>query len=367
MKTKIEDDYTAQELVSSIIETPQAKRVKMNLKQIFDPAENKPVAFIIKGSPDPDAIASSLALLTFYRSIGGDGTIYHSDAISHPANKAMINILDIQMAESSIASIAEEYYVICDHADPAVGDLKCLLHVDHHKIEATEEELSIPQIIEYDAGSCSSIITRLLHEEDFLSSCANAAQIATALAYGIKTDTDNLDMAREKDWDAMKVLSQYINKDDLKKIANQKISPQAAEVLKKAWACEEAAQNWLYAGVGFLQETYRDSIAQVADEMMRRQGYDCVLVYGIIEKSSGTVVEGSIRSTDAGFDTDAFVKQFSKSAGGRKYKGGFQIALDFWSDCEDRELLETFVNTTIKGKLQSILGTSKKKKKLEEK
>lgn len=341
-----------------------------SLKEIFEVCDNKPIAFIIKGSPDPDAIASSLALLAYYRSIGGEGKIYHEDYVSHSSNKAMINILDIQLvSREKDTAIEEEYYVVCDHCDPylpGINHSKCLLHIDHHKTDEKAEN-GHTSIIEYDAGSCSTIITRLLNDMDFFSLSANVSTVATALVYGIKTDTDNLDGAREKDWEAMKVLSQYKNKDELRKISNQKISVQAAEILKTAMANEKKEQGWLYSGVGFLQETYRDAIAQVADEFNRRQGADYILVYGIIEKAEGSVVEGSIRSTDAGFDVDSFARQFSSNAGGRKYKGGFQIPLDFWATCERRELLEELVKTCIEGKIVQILGTSttttKKKKK----
>jgi nanoRNase/pAp phosphatase (c-di-AMP/oligoRNAs hydrolase) len=332
-----------------------------NLKQIFELCELKPVAFCIKGSPDPDSIASSFALLSYYRSLGGDGKIYHEDYVSHSANKAMVNILDIQLTEKA-QPIQEEYYVVCDHADPVVEancKAKCLLHIDHHKSDSVAADPPIAQFVEYDAGACSSIITRLLQEVNFFASGdGNLSPIATALCYGIKTDTDNFDGAREKDWEAMSVLSQFKNKDSLQKMTKSRISAQTSDVLKTALSHEKTEQNWLYAGVGFLQETYRDSIALVADEMLRRQGIDNVLVYGIIERESGSTVEGSVRSIDAGFEIDGFVRQFSDNAGGRKYKGGFQIPLGFWASCKNRDLLEDMVATCIEDKLKLILGTA---------
>jgi nanoRNase/pAp phosphatase (c-di-AMP/oligoRNAs hydrolase) len=339
-----------------------------NLKTIFDSLNQRPIAFLIKGSPDPDAIASSLALLSYYQSIGGDGQLYHEDYVSHSANKTMLNVLDIKLQETEFKKLNTDHYAIIDHCNPHIEGLdvsKCILHIDHHKeIHESGEAKVVNQVVEYDSGACSSIVTRLLGEVDYFSSGAdNIAQIATALAYGIKTDTDNLDSARPKDYEAMKILAQYLNKDHLQKITRSRIPTQTADVLKKALVTEKSDQGWLYAGVGFLQETYRDSIASVADEMMRRAGTDSVLVYAIIEKSGELVVEGSVRSIDAGFDIDNFVKNFSDNAGGRKYKGGFQIPLGFWSTCPNQEMIEELVRTTIESKLKSILGTNTKKTK----
>ena len=336
-----------------------------SLKEIFESSNQKPIAFIIKGSPDPDSIASSMALLSYYQLIGGEGKIYYKDYISHSANKAMVNILDVQMTDYINKTPTENYYVVCDHSDPYVEEydkVECLLYVDHHKHDTECKKVCLSQIVETDAGACSSIITKLLADTDFFTNSPISSRVATALAYGIKADTDNLDSAREKDWNAMKILSQYCNKELLQKITRSRISTQTVSVLKAALTNEKTEQNWLYAGVGFLQETYRDSIALVADEMIRRQGIDNVLVYAIIEKSEGPVIQGSIRSIDTGFDIDSFVKSFSITGGGRKHKGGFEISLGFWGNCENREMLEEFTRTTIEGKLKSILGTAKKKK-----
>ena len=217
------------------------------------------------------------------------------------------------------------------------------------------------QIIESDAGSCCSIVARLIENTGLLDG-PNGAQIATALAYGIKTDTDNLESARSKDWDAMKHLSRFYKKDDLRQISTDKMTTQTAAILKKALAAEQQEQSWLYSGVGFIQETYRDSIASVADVLMKRQAIDCVLVYAIIEREDGLVVEGSIRSTDASFDIETFVKNFSQDSGGRKYKGGFCIPLGFWGTCPDRKMIEEYVSKTIIAKINEILGTTKTSK-----
>lgn len=342
-----------------------------SLKEILEPLNKAPIAFLVKGSPDPDSIACSLALLQYYQSIGGEGTIYHEDYVSHSSNKTMINILDIKLHEKKLADIEEAYYVVCDHASSVIEKIKskCVLHIDHHKEPHKDQENGSSliddcvHIVEYDAGACSSIVTRLLDEIDFFESGANnISQIATALMYGIKTDTDNLDCARAKDFESMKTLSVYYNQDNLKKITRSRISTQTADVLKKALQSERSEQNWLYAGVGFLQETYRDSIASAADEMIRRTGVDHVLVYAIIEKAGEAIVEGSVRSVDPGFDLDGFVKHFSSNSGARKYKGGFQIPLGFWSSCPNQEVLEEFVRNTIESKLKTILGTNTKTK-----
>lgn len=343
------------------------------LKEIFDFCNKKPVAFLIKGSPDPDAIACSVALLNLYQSTGGEGSIYHEDYISHSANKAMINILDIKLSETKFSEISEPYYVVVDHCTPFIDKIdpsRCILHIDHHKdssenfIEDKIKYSLMTQIIEHDVGACSSIVTRLLEEVSYFSTpTTNLNQVATALVYGIRTDTDNLDIARSKDFEAMRLLSQFCDKDSLKKITRTRLSTQTAEILKRALQHEKTEQSWLYAGVGFLQETYRDSIAAVADEMMRRAGFDHVLVYAIIEKEGSVVVEGSVRSIDPGFDIESFVKNFSNNAGGRKYKGGFQIPVGFWSSCPNQEMLEEVVTSTIESRLKSILGTNKKQPK----
>lgn len=339
------------------------------LQKVFEPIVDDPVAFIIKGSPDPDAIAGSLALLSYYESLGGSGKIYYNSYISHSNNKAMVNVLGLSMEKvEDFSSLNDKYkhYVIVDHSNPSVEGIseeKCLLHVDHHKEDERKKkkQVEFTQIIELDAGSCSSIIVHLLNEEGYFSKAnSDLEKVTTALAYGVRTDTDNLDSASAKDYKALEVIAKYYNKPDLKKISKARITSQTTHVLRKAYEVMKDESNWCYAGVGFLQETYRDSIATVADELMRHIGIDHVLVYAIIEREDGPpVVEGSVRSEDAGMDLDAFVKSFSDNAGGRKHKAGFRIPLGFWGTCTDKELLSRFVTESVEGKFKSILSTEK--------
>jgi len=354
----------------------------MILQEVFEPIIDDPVAFIIKGSPDPDAIASSLALLAYYESLGGSGKILYNAYVSHSNNKAMINVLGIQMEKITPDSFADlknkyKHYVVVDHSSFSVEGFDpsaCLLHIDHHK-EALEEKKkkktsstedaeveNYPhQIIELDAGACSSIVTRLLKEEGFFEkNSRDLERVATSLVYGVRSDTDNLDNAGPKDYEAMQILSKHCSRADVKKITQTRITSQTAHVLKKAYEVMKEESSWLYAGVGFLQENYRDSIATVADEMMRHAGIEHTLIYAIIEREDGSsVVEGSVRSIDTGMDLDGFARAFSDNAGGRKHKAGFQIPLSFWGTCSNRELLSSFVTETVEEKFRSILSAEK--------
>ena len=122
------------------------------LQEIFEPLNKEPVAFIIKGSPDPDAIGSALALKEYYESIVGEGEIYHDIPLSHSQNKAMVNILDITLHEVSTKEIDEPHYVIVDHCDPIVSGIdpaKCILHIDHHKETSEKESTKFPSNTDY--------------------------------------------------------------------------------------------------------------------------------------------------------------------------------------------------------------------------
>lgn len=338
----------------------------MNLEEKFKIANLEPIAFVIKGSPDPDAIASSLALLSYYEELGGTGEIICDQPISHPNNKMMINILGLQIQKVDLSEELEKYkyYVICDHCSHKIDKIsskKCLLHIDHHKEAVNNKEEGITQIFELDAGSCSTIIVGLLEKNQFFQGASgNIERIATALSYGIRTDTDNLENAGCKDWEAMKILSIHVSRDDLKKISASRLSTQSTQLLKKAFEEETLIQNWLFTTVGFLQESYRDSIAIVADELIRRSGIDHVFVWAIVEHESyPPTVEGSIRSADSGMDLNAFVKAFSENAGGRKNKAGFQIPLGFWGTCPEKEVLAGFIKKTIESKFKSTVSTEK--------
>jgi len=233
--------------------------------------------------------------------------------------------------------------------------------VDHHKKTGKVKARFVD--IRENAGATSSIYAEYLQygKHSLSNTSATDTELATALHHGIRSDTDNFFLAREIDWHAAAYLSKFADRDLLKQIASSSITANTMDILQQALASKEIKDNYLLAGVFYVREADRDGIAQAADYLVRREGIDTAIVFGIIEDR---YIHGSLRTRSSTVDPDIFLKEVFGTdketgkpyGGGRFDKGGFQIPLNIFADCGDKQLLWELVNRTIKAKILKRLG-----------
>jgi nanoRNase/pAp phosphatase (c-di-AMP/oligoRNAs hydrolase) len=123
------------------------------------------------------------------------------------------------------------------------------------------------------------------------------------------------------------------------------------EVMQRGLNDKVIKGTFLLAGVGFVREEDRDGIAQTADFLLRHEGVETAVVFGIV---NGDAIDGSLRTNSATIDPDGFLKTLFGAdpsgrhyGGGRRNKGGFRIPLGLFNRCRDREALWGIVKKTI--------------------
>jgi nanoRNase/pAp phosphatase (c-di-AMP/oligoRNAs hydrolase) len=153
-------------------------------------ARGFPFLVIIWGNPDPDAIASSYALLEIIKDFTPDATIAYMGEFTRPENAAMVNILKIPMRKFTWDLLKPQTVVATVDAQPSFfkGDdrLKFDVIVDHHPLS----DLGEPKFADVRPtyGSTATIFTEYFQAAGIRMS----KKIATALFYGLKVDTGNL-------------------------------------------------------------------------------------------------------------------------------------------------------------------------------
>jgi nanoRNase/pAp phosphatase (c-di-AMP/oligoRNAs hydrolase) len=320
----------------------------------------------IRGYPDPDSIGSAMAHRLISMSWDIDCTILYFDDISHHENRALVKKLAIEMVRYTdgldlsgydrIAIVDSQVFDV----PQSIRRLPIVSIVDHHKLQGDLEAEFID--IREESGSTCAIyaeyfadgIVPLEHDSEDLS------RTASALIYGIRSDTDDYLLARDVDYRGAAFLSPYADHDLLLQISKQNISPRTMEITQKAYANKVIADTFLISGVGYVRDEDRDSIGQAADYLLQREGIDTVIVYGIV---NNTFVDGSLRTTSNVVDPDRFLKELlgadhhgSHYGGGRAEKGAFKIPLGPFAHCGDRELLWRMVQRTIEDLFLNKIG-----------
>lgn len=336
------------------------------LLEVLSGYRGRRLAVVIRGFPDPDSLACAWAHQRLARAAGTSCEIVHFDAISRPENRAMVKALDVPISRLSDPRGVEEYEGLCMVDASALPLLTrtrappCVSVVDHHRASSKVDARFA--WIDESVGAASTLYARLLaagpaplrEDED------ESRRLATALAYGIRTDTDDLLTASREDLLAMADLAPLVDPDLLGMLSDQAVSAAAMDIIRRALAAVRIEGTFAYAGVGYVRTEDRDGIGLAADFLLRREGIDTTLVFGIV---SGTFIDGSFRTGSPTVDPGAWLKEaFGNDpaggpyGGGRKHKGGFQIPLAAFAGGPDPEMLWELTRRTVEFRIRQRLG-----------
>ena len=323
------------------------------MKEEFEAALKKyeNLLIIIKGSPDPDVIASSYAVKSICENLGGHAEIYSQQKVSLKENEIFIDELVIPINFGQYERQVEKFnaYAVLDHQSAFVNGLKipCAIHIDHH--EPVEEDIQIDyKLIKKDVGSVSTILALYLREMNPGLEESEMSSVSTALTFGIQVDTDRFSHAGKLDFEALHFLSKYSSSDTINKISNSPPSKETVDLFLEAINNQIIYKDWLITGVGFIDEATRDSIAVIADTLLKKGNTQTVIVFAAVNKNKtrGLVLDASFRSTQKHLNLNDIIKEITTEGGARQYKGAYQIKLDYFIDCPDRALLWEVIKLT---------------------
>ena len=296
-----------------------------------------PLAVVTHDNPDPDAIASALALCEIATAAGCEAEICYFGNITHQQNRAMVNLLGLEMRALTDDAAVAEYGAVAlvDHSRPGVNDqlpedTPVDVLIDHHPPRAPVEARFVD--LRSDVGATSTLLVDYLHRLGIDID----ETVATALLYGIRVDTK--DFSREVstvDFEAAAFLLPFVDDSILEQVETPSMSAETLETMARAISNREIRSPVLLSYIEDLHE--RDALAQAADQLLDIEGVRATLVYGIID---GTVYcSGRTRGLNLDLGEvlrDAFDR--IGSAGGHADMAGAQIPLGLLGDTEETEL-----------------------------
>ncbi len=301
------------------------------LRRVLTDAD-QPVAVVTHDNPDPDAIGAALALVDIARSVGVDAVPCYTGEISHQENRALVNLLGIDLRRLSDGGLdGFGGLALVDHSRPGVNDsldpgTPVDVVVDHHP---PREPVSATFVdVRAEAGATSTLLADYLEGYGIEPATATA----TALLFGIRVDTrEFVREASDRDFEAAAFLLPHVDGSVLEQVESPSLRPDVVDVLARAVRSRDVRDSTLTAGVGEIRET--DALAQAADFLLGLGGVDAVVVYGVLDDT----VHVSGRARGGGVDIgETFRDAFGQvgSAGGHADMAGAQISLGVWGDVE---------------------------------
>ena len=340
--------------LSRSLERAEAMRRGNKLTQWFETNKGKKLAIVVHDNPDPDAISSALALKTIATSFNVLADIIYHGEIGHQENKAFVNLLGIDLFRSEdVGFTGYDKFALVDCAVPGANnslppETRVNIVVDHHPI--TDPDMDADFIdIRPNVGASATILTKYLQELNVDIS----STLATALLYGIRTDT--LDFKRNtdsSDLSAASYLYPLSDHDVLEQLERPSMSIETLDVLGEAINSRQVIGSYLLSNVGSIRN--RDTLPQAADYLLNLEGISTSIVFGVTEER----IYISGRSNDIRVNLgDVMKTAFGEDAGGgHATAAAAQIPLGVFSASKDRQTLLRLVNEAVVKRFLAAVG-----------
>jgi nanoRNase/pAp phosphatase (c-di-AMP/oligoRNAs hydrolase) len=220
---------------------------------------------LIAINADPDAMASAMALKRLLWRQISVATICHVNTISRPDNLAMIRLLRLSLLPIQKVKLKDfTRFAIVDsqpsHHENFEG-LNFDVIIDHHP--QTEAQATFSDIRpEY--GATSTIMTQYLRAAKITPSM----YLATALYYGIKTDTRDFQRkAVMDDVNAFQFLFRFVNVNMASRIEQAELTLDSLKYYQKALEVMRVRKQRIHAHLGSV--TNADVCVSIADFFMK--------------------------------------------------------------------------------------------------
>jgi len=247
--------------------------------------------------PDPDSMASALAVKRLLWKHVRSTSIVYIGKIQRLENQAMMDLLKIPMVEVSNVdpeSFARRILVDSqpDHSE-ALKDYRYDAIIDHHP---KTKEWDVPYVdIRPEYGATATILTEYLRSARIKPSM----KLGTALLYAIKTDTANFERAGiHEDVKQFRYIFQYANMNLLRKIEKSELTLTDLRYFQTALANRSLSKKGLFTHIGKVPSA--DICVQVADFFTRVHGVGWSFVSCVSEGELNVVSRNDGYRKDAG-------------------------------------------------------------------
>ena len=271
-------DVFAEFCAAQLLDTLNIKKVE-RIRSLFGDGEK--IHILLQHDPDPDAIGSALALRELLGRNRATTPIVTFGTITRPENLAMINLLDIQIdhivpnelhkdgARLAMVDVQPPYF------EQPLGRVD--LVVDHHPKRINFKSRFADLRSGY--GSTATIFTEYLRA----AAMEPSQRLATALLYGIKTDTLFLERGSNlADLSAFNYLYPIANKAMIARIERPALPREDLEAMGRALSRLQIDNGVAVIHLGEVNR--EDVIPQIAEFCLQIEDVDWAVVSGLVHE-----------------------------------------------------------------------------------
>lgn len=323
------------------------------LREVIGGSER--LAIVTHDNPDPDSIASGVALKAIADNLGVAADIIYHGEMGREENRAFVNLLEIDLLAAEDTNLDDyDRFALVDQAK--AGDMEIEfdadIYIDH--FEQSEDVEAEFADVRPNVSATSTILTKYIQELDISVS----EVVATALLYGIREET--LDFRRDTtpaDLTAAAYLYPFADHDILEQVESPNMSPETLDVLAQAIMNREVQGSHLVTNAGFIRD--REALSQAANQLLNLEGITTTAVFGIVDDQIHLAARSKdIRISIGNILSEAFGDM--GEATGHSTQASVEIPLGIFTGIDasedNRETLLSLAEEAVRRKLFDAMG-----------
>jgi len=325
--------------------------------------EEDTLAILMYGSPDPDAVASAMALreiLNQTKPLAKSVFVATEPVIRHQ-NAEFIREMKVEIQMFGKVDLTEYRIIALVDAQPtffgeALGGIKPQIVLDHHPCK-TVWHASLADV-RPSYGALATIMTEYL----LAAKAKISKRLYTALLYGIRSDTLNFERdASLEDIGAYYLTYQKANRQLIRRIELNQIPDRFLKYFDYAYRHKRRYRDRVIIFLGPVESA--DACVQVADFYLRIINIFNVIVAGIVKERMVIIFRGDGYRQDCGAIARNSFGQFGP-AGGHRSAARVEIPLELLKTHLDGDLsqdtVDRFLVQRLRRKRTPVNGTGVK-------
>jgi nanoRNase/pAp phosphatase (c-di-AMP/oligoRNAs hydrolase) len=252
---------------------------------------------LITIDPDPDSIASAVALKRLLWHKVQSTTIGITRPVKRLNNLTMIRLLRLPLVQINLEQTKDYDRFILVDGQPYHNDffshIPYTAIIDHHPVTKIVEAPFVD--IRPDYGATATMLTQYLRS----AQVKPFKTVATALLYGIKTDTRNFERHTiEEDIEAFRYLYPLSNHYILRKIEISDLSLKDLKIFERAIDKKHVIRDRIFSHLD--QVPSADVLVVIAEFLLKVHDISWSIVSGIFENKLTVIVRNDGNRKDAG-------------------------------------------------------------------
>lgn len=270
-------------------------------------------------NPDADAISSGFGIYTYLKEHGKNVRLIYSGNNKIQKSNLVLMMLELNIPIEYVENLEKPELLVtvdCQYGEGNVQlfEAENVAVIDHHQIAINLPELNE---VHSNLGSCATVVWNMLKAEDI--DVNNNKKLATALYYGLLTDTNNFtEVSHPFDKDLRDELD--FNKSLISRFQNSNLSLQELEIAGKALLDYKFNEEYRYAVVE-AEPCDPNILGLISDLILEVDVVDTCLVYSVISSGIKISVRSCVKEVKA-CELAEFITEGIGSGGGHLIKAG---------------------------------------------